>query len=702
MLISPSTCNKTFYKNQILFQIYIFFQDDVLAIEIPRASISSVAPIDEQRPNKKRGRKKGSKGVDSRLGSASNSSQSQQAGAPYYDSVSFSSLKNKIELIRGTTKKVKTTKELLAELQNRRATTSIEDASTIESHLQSHQDIDEHSLTNGRYNSGLQTTSPSPAQSPHTRLTTSERSSSKKSKSAAKEGYTSDNHSSYENQAEIESLNVKSLIDQQIEELEAKIPPINMDALREYEKLNNNDGVVCTCKLIETTEAENALETNDNATTKDLSVDTNVPKMLTDCNVLPQADTIDNRSHELNDNRTQFSKSIPNVEYNSTVATSTSTNIPNIKSASESLETKDPPFKKPIVKSIFDLDYDDDDPITFKLNHNNNINLNTNLNKLSRNSDSNNDISDDKSCDESFLNENIKNDGEVIPINYAANNDFHTHNEQREHEKQSDLYNCDPTSINAANANVNLSMQEEPKPLNSDLNAVEPPPRFRVEEDENCTAKKLYITSKQSITEYHIKNLHTSYIPNINGNWDEDKGDDESIKPETAIGCDEEQIAQTNIESTTMETTAPTTSDEINPDDEEDFEIEPRITEASVGLYERVVPLCNFLTMDHLPKSLSLSDLNFGPSDEVEPHVFLASITEKPAEVVNETESVDTIKVENTIQTNDDNQPEIVADDSFDARINQNFRIYGCSNDIDDIESERYGTIIYFCQELFF
>lgn len=110
--------------------------------------------LDVQQTGKKRGRKKGSKGVDSRLGGASNSLKSQQAGAPYYDSISFSSLKNKIDLIRGTTKKVKTTKELLAELQNRKATTS-GDEINIESQLQSTlPDSDDGDLPNGKRNSG--------------------------------------------------------------------------------------------------------------------------------------------------------------------------------------------------------------------------------------------------------------------------------------------------------------------------------------------------------------------------------------------------------------------------------------------------------------------------------------------------------------------------------------------------------------------
>lgn len=65
---------------------------------------------------KKRGRKKGSKGVDGRL--AANLVQKMQSGSQY-DTLSLMSLKNQIDSMRGNAKKVKTTKELLAELQNR-------------------------------------------------------------------------------------------------------------------------------------------------------------------------------------------------------------------------------------------------------------------------------------------------------------------------------------------------------------------------------------------------------------------------------------------------------------------------------------------------------------------------------------------------------------------------------------------------------
>lgn len=67
------------------------------------------------------------------MGNSNNSTQShQQSGAQYFDSMTLSSLKNKIDLIRGT-KKVKTTKELLAELQNRKAQPTTDDNNAMES-----------------------------------------------------------------------------------------------------------------------------------------------------------------------------------------------------------------------------------------------------------------------------------------------------------------------------------------------------------------------------------------------------------------------------------------------------------------------------------------------------------------------------------------------------------------------------------------
>lgn len=67
-------------------------------------------------PQKKRGRKKGSNGPDRRL----TSGISEQLGLQQSEPVTLLGLKSKIDLMRGGQKKVKSTKELLADLQNRK------------------------------------------------------------------------------------------------------------------------------------------------------------------------------------------------------------------------------------------------------------------------------------------------------------------------------------------------------------------------------------------------------------------------------------------------------------------------------------------------------------------------------------------------------------------------------------------------------
>lgn len=583
-------------------------------------------------------------------------------------------------------------------------------------------------------------------------LSSISRSERKKSKSAAKDGSMSDNQNTYENQTTAESTQPKSVIDQEISELIAKLPTINKSALRTWKKSQYHDANVCTCKLIEVDGVQMPIggsecgvqSTVDNSIAKDPSlVNESVPKMLTQCNVLPQSTTPFDQCHQqLSEDQSAFTKPIPQSNFNSTVATSTSISIPIVNPTVTNEHRPpeppmDPPAKKPAVKSIFDLDYDDDDddPITFKLNHNNNINLNTKV-KLSSSRDSNNDISDDKSCDELFLNENIKkrdeNEGEnetvsetgtinrSVPFNdsMVAKSNFLSMDQSG----QSDDVNRKAIVIDAnviADSAIK-TLHEESKALNAtvDLNAMALQSRFRIEEDPDCKAKQLYITSKQSITEFHIEKLHTSYIPNINGNWDDAKNDDEVKMPSTddaitmdgcgnenpsKMQCDhvddvDEQTAGNKDEIESNAKTKPQQQGEENEKMEEtleDLENEPRITEASCGLYERVVPLCNHLNMDRLPKNLSHINLDFGPNDEVEPHIFIASIQVKKEVITTDemTSSIDESKdatTENIHQSNADaNNEDLVVDDPFATRIPENFSNYDCDNDIDDIECER-------------
>lgn len=70
---------------------------------------------------KKRGRKRGSKGVDGRIADSNAFSSHTNSVLHHDDTGSLLSLKTKIDSIRGS-KKVKTTKELLADLQSRKST----------------------------------------------------------------------------------------------------------------------------------------------------------------------------------------------------------------------------------------------------------------------------------------------------------------------------------------------------------------------------------------------------------------------------------------------------------------------------------------------------------------------------------------------------------------------------------------------------
>lgn len=89
----------------------------------------------EQQPEapagKKRGRKKGSKGIDTQLGGRSSSSHNQ-SGTQYFDSLSLSTLKDKMESIRSSSKKVKTITELVADLGIMRNLSAIDDEDNID------------------------------------------------------------------------------------------------------------------------------------------------------------------------------------------------------------------------------------------------------------------------------------------------------------------------------------------------------------------------------------------------------------------------------------------------------------------------------------------------------------------------------------------------------------------------------------------
>lgn len=173
-------------------------------------------------------------------------------------------------------------------------------------------------------------------------------------------------------------------------------------------------------------------------------------------------------------------------------------------------------------------------------------------------------------------------------------------------------------------------MNTDPNNLNtqSDLNETPPQKRFRIEEDPECKANEYYVTSKQLITKFHVEKLHKAFIPNVNGTWDNNA----EVTNEPNIVQELPESNDVIIIDDSDEKTKPDSDQKAEVDGDCSNETEviddlrPHITEQSIGLYDRVVPLCNHLTMDPLPKNLSDIKIKVNESDEVELHIFVSNI----------------------------------------------------------------------------
>lgn len=194
---------------------------------------------------------------------------------------------------------------------------------------------------------------------------------------------------------------------------------------------------------------------------------------------------------------------------------------------------------------------------------------------------------------------------------------------------------CSVNVNSAVDSIESKSMKTDSNNLNvqSDLTEMPPYKRFRIEEDPNCEAMYAYVTSKQLITQYHVQKLHSTFVPNVNGNWDDACETDESIKIETTIKSEEQESEKLTSDEPAIDEPAKLAAEQIDTahdclEDEADeiLDFGPRITEASIGLYDRVVPLCNHINMDRLPKNLSDIEIKTDQSDEVDLHIFIANI----------------------------------------------------------------------------
>ncbi|XP_017051418.2 mediator of RNA polymerase II transcription subunit 26 [Drosophila ficusphila] len=70
----------------------------------------------------------------------------------------------------------------------------------------------------------------------------------------------------------------------------------------------------------------------------------------------------------------------------------------------------------------------------------------------------------------------------------------------------------------SAETKLNNQQQSQERDNNETNSAVLPV--FNVLEDPNCVAKQQFYVQTNQITNFHINALHNFYIPNINGNWD--------------------------------------------------------------------------------------------------------------------------------------------------------------------------------------
>lgn len=111
-----------------------------------------------------------------------------------------------------------------------------------------------------------------------------------------------------------------------------------------------------------------------------------------------------------------------------------------------------------------------------------------------------------------------------------------------------------------------------------------------------------------------------------------------------------------------------------NCSDESDDDL---LTEVEMGLYERVVPLCNYRVMDPLSKLLKASDIKFSDSDELDVATFLRSIGLSPKKTVDNDEDDD--------GNNDDDDDVDDADPNADADNN------GDDNDDDSNKKNQQG-----------
>ncbi|EDW50930.1 mediator of RNA polymerase II transcription subunit 26 [Drosophila sechellia] len=385
---------------------------------------------------KRRGRKKGSKGVDALIAKES-SSLSQQI------------------FFGGSVKKVKTTKELFNEIQSRKLSVSMQSSASNLSNSSTNRDLTSHT-TFPRQTSSCSDTS---MHSPHILETlsgsaifaskiddlantdsdtvTSDPSHDSNKSQEIKECTSLDSNSNSvqslplaNNRENLIPKNVNDITTQLMHLIHSLNSPLS---IIEIERVYQEKIIPCTCIVIE--EVEGTLGESNNCTLDDQSKNAKI-----------SLNSKDNLSCHNRDNFPTSQRSING----------------------EVIDTQ-----PKLVKSIFDLDFDDnDDPL--------NLIMDEIQKPIARAEELKNNKSDTKNIHFGASAQNVS-----FNINFS--DDAQQDNSNQEREKS------------------------------ETQNAI---PAFTVHEDPDCLARQRFYIQTNKVTSFHINALHNYYIPNINGNWD--------------------------------------------------------------------------------------------------------------------------------------------------------------------------------------
>lgn len=235
---------------------------------------------------------------------------------------------------------------------------------------------------------------------------------SKKSKSSSKRRHSGD--STVEREMTEKNIEPKNTIDDEIQSLKSQLPLVDKAELLKWQELIQNETIECTCKLIECENENESSELAQANSGSDLNMKNQLPEDTENNFMKPNVPIENIALSKLSFDETNISISAKDS------SSSTSSTIVAAQQPILHQPQAQQPTKKVTVKSIFDLDYEEDPLIQINHNNNdtslliNNYNISSKSDSILNNNNkdnSNNEISNDKNkqnCDE------VKFDSETI------------------------------------------------------------------------------------------------------------------------------------------------------------------------------------------------------------------------------------------------------------------------------------------------